>query len=308
MFSGVFRFSDHIEELRQRLKVVAYSFIIIFLILILFPVNPASSIQNPGQYLSLAFLNNTVIASFLHRVVTDILPTPCPVGLPPTPGCWSLIAANGLGEGMEIYFIAAFILTIAFDIPVIAYETYKFIDPALNEKERSLIYPFVLSSSALFVAGLLFGYYVIAKFLIIALAPFLVSTQISFQIDAYSFYAVVFLIVGATGVSFTSPVFVYSLIRLRVLDPELFTKNRVVVWFIIWVVTGLFLTPDGGPLLDIVIFIPIVAMVELAVALGKRSVRGLPPKLKKGGMVCPSCGRSLSKPMLFCENCGKSIA
>ena len=308
MFSGPFPFSEHINELRERLKIVAYTFIVIFVVLIIFPVNPMSSIHNPGQYLSLAFLQNTLVAAFLHRVVAYILPNPCPVGGLPTPGCWSLIAAAGLGEGMEVYFIAALILTITIDLPVIAYETYRFIGPALTEREKKLVYPFVLSSSALFVAGLLFGYFVIARLLIIAQGPFLVAGQISFQIDAYSFYAVVFLIIGATGVSFTSPVFVYTLIRLQILNADLFSRNRVIIWFIIWVITGLFLTPDGGPLLDVVIFIPIVAMVEIAVALGRRSVRGQPPKAKKGGVVCPSCGKPLPRPMLFCEHCGKSVA
>lgn len=256
-------------------------------------------------------------ADFLHRVVLDILPTPCPVGLPPIPGCWQLIAANGIGEGMEIYFVAALILTLALNMPVFAYETYRFIDPALKEKERSMVYPFVLSTSLLFVVGLLFGYFVLAKFLIIALSPFFVATQITYQIDAGAFYYVIFLIIGATGVSFTSPVFVYALIRLRVLSADFFSKNRLVIWFVIWAVTGLFLTPDGGPLLDLVIFIPIVAMVEIAVALGRRSVRGQPtlpkqeassPPKDERKIRCPSCGRVLDRPMLFCNYCEKSIA
>ena len=303
-------FSEHIQELRRRLRVVAVSFLIIFLVLILFPSNPVSSAQNPSQYVNLSFLQNTLIASFLHRVVGDILPNPCPVGVNATapPDCWHLIAATGLGEGMEIYFVAALLFALALDMPIVAYETWKFVDPALNENEKKMIYPFVLSTSALFVVGLLFGYFIIAKFLIIALAPFLVSAQISFQIDAAAFYYVVFLIVGATGVSFTSPVFVYALIRLRVLEANFFSKNRLVIWFVIWIVTGLFLTPDGGPLLDLVVFIPIVAMVELAVALGRRSVRKAPPRPRKGAIVCPSCGRTLPRPMLFCEYCGKSIA
>ena len=307
------RFTEHIEELRSRLKVVAISFLVLLIIVLLFPSNPLHSIQDPGQYLSLKFVQNTVIASFLHRVVADLLPNPCPTGLPPTAGCWDLIASNGIGEGMEIYFVAGLLLTVVLDMPVIAYETYRFIDPALSESERRFVYPFVLSTSLLFVAGILFGYLAIAKFLIVALAPFFVATGVSFQVGASSFYYVVFLIIGATGVSFTSPVFVYSLIRLRVLEADLFSKNRVIIWFIIWVVTGLFLTPDGGPLLDLVIFIPIVAMVEVAVALARRSVRGLPPKpaataAKPPGPVCPSCGRSLPRPMLFCNYCGKSIA
>lgn len=317
MFTDRFPFFEHVNELRRRLKVVALSFLVILFILILFPANPVQAAQNPGQYLNLAFIQNTVIAEFLHRVVYDILPTPCPVGLPAIQGCWQLIAANGIGEGMEIYFVAALILTLALNMPVLAYETYRFIDPALKEKERSMVYPFVLSTSVLFIVGLLFGYFVLAKFLIIALSPFFVASQITYQIDAGAFYYVIFLIIGATGVSFTSPVFVYAVIRLRVLSADFFSKNRLVIWFVIWAVTGLFLTPDGGPLLDLVIFIPIVAMVEIAVALGRRSVRGQPPLPKpetsnvareERKIRCPSCGRVLDRPMLFCNYCGKSIA
>ena len=302
MLPSRFQFTEHIDELRKRLRVVAISFLVILLILIFFPANPLNAIQNPGQYVSLQFLQNTVIAAFLGSVKADLLPAG-----------WTLIAAKGIGEPMEIYFVAAVILTAAIDMPVIAYETYKFIDPALNEKERALIYPFVTSTSVLFVVGLLFGYYALAKFLIIALAPFFVSTQTAFLIDAGAFYYVIFLIIVATAASFTSPVFVYTLIRLRVVSADFFSKNRLIIWFIIWVVTGLFLTPDGGPLLDIIVFIPIVAMVEIAVALGRRSVKDLPPKdqsqtRRGGGIVCPHCSAQLATPMLFCEKCGRSIA
>jgi len=302
LLSSRFQFSEHIEELRKRLRVVAISFLVILLILIFFPANPLNAIHNPGQYVSLQFLENTVIAAFLGRVKADLLPAG-----------WTLLAAKGIGEPMEIYFVAALILTAAIDMPVIAYEAYKFVDPALNEKERALVYPFVASMSILFVVGLLFGYFALAKLLIIALSPFFVSTQTAFLIDAGAFYYVIFLIIVATAASFTSPVFVYTFIRLRVVSADFFSKNRLIIWFIIWVVTGLFLTPDGGPLLDLIVFVPIVAMVEIAVALGRRSVRDLPPKEgaqtnKGGGIVCPHCGTHLATPMLFCERCGKSIA
>ncbi len=297
MFSGRLPFAEHLDELRRRLKVVAYTFLIIFVVVLLFPVNPLSSIQNPGQYIDLTFLEGTVIAAFLHRIVLDLLP--------PT---WHIISGMGIGEPMEIYIMASLLLSVALDMPVIAYEAYRFIDPALTERERGLIYPFVLSATALFIVGALFGYFVIAKYLLVFLGPFYIATGTTPFVDAASFYYIIFLIIGATGVSFTSPVFVYSLIRLRVIDADLFSKNRVVIWFVIWVVTGLFLTPDGGPLLDLVIFIPVVAMMEIAVALGRRSARGQPPRARKGGIVCPSCGRALPRPMLFCEYCGRSVA
>ena len=302
MLPGRFQFWDHIQELRRRLRVVAISFVVILVVLILFPANPLSSIQNPGQYVTLAFIQNTLIAKFLQHIAQDLLPAG-----------WTLLAAKGIGEPMEIYFVAALIVAIAIDMPVIAYETYMFIDPALSQKERGLIYPFVSSASVLFVVGLVFGYFVLAKFLILALAPFFLAAGVTNQIDAAAFYYVIFLIIGATGVSFTSPVFVYSLIRLRVMSADFFSKNRLIIWFVTWVITGLFLTPDGGPLLDLVVFIPIVAMIEIAVALGRRSTRDLPQKgpgipKEGGGIVCPHCGKRLATPMLFCEKCGRSIA
>ena len=301
---------EHLAELRARLKIVFLSYLVILIVLVFFPVDPASSIQNPGQYLNLSFLEHTVIAQFLQNIVHYILPSN-----------WTLIGAQGIGEGMEIYFVAALLFAAVIDMPVIAYETYKFVDPALKPQERKLIYPFVTAASGLFVAGVLFGYFILAKLLVVALAPFYTSAVISFQVDAASFYYVTLLIIGATGISFTAPVFIYSLISLRVLSADLFTKNRVVVWFIIWVVTGLFLTPDGGPLLDLVIFVPIVALVELAVWLGGRSVRSKgggpapasPPAAPTGGppkreVICPSCGRVQNRPGLFCEFCGRGIA
>ena len=301
-FSG---FYEHIDELRSRLKVVFISYIVILAILIFFPANPSASFQDPGQYLNLTFLQNTVVAWFLQNIVSYILPSN-----------WVLIAANGIGEGMEVYFVAAMLLALVIDTPVIAYETYRFVDPGLKEEERNLIYPFIGATSALFAAGILFGFFVLAKFLVIALSPFFVATRTSFQVDAAAFYYVTLLIIGATGVSFTAPVFVYSLIRLRILSADLFSKNRVVVWFIVWVVTGLFLTPDGGPLLDLIIFVPIVTMVEIAVWLGRRSVSGegqppatpQPPGQAGREIRCPTCGRIQSKPVLFCEFCGKGIA
>ena len=299
MFSGRFPFKEHIDELRQRLKIVALSFLVILIVVVLFPANPAYMAKNLGEYLNLNFLSHTVIAAFLGQVHAQLVPKN-----------WVLIAANGIGEPMEVYFVASLIVTVALDMPIIAYETYKFVDPALTDKERKMVYPFVTSSTVLFVVGLLFGYFILAKFLIIALQPFFAATGTSPYVDLAAFYYVVFLIIGATGLSFTAPVFVYTLIRLRVVEPDFFSKNRVIIWFLVWVVTGLFLTPDGGPLLDIVIFVPIVGMIEAAVVLARR---GLGPAQGKpvdtvGGVVCPSCGKPLATKMLFCSSCGKSVA
>lgn len=297
------RFTEHLNELRARLKVVAEVLIVVLIIVVMFPANPVYQVQNLGQYANLQFLEHTVIAYLLQQIVNYVLP----------PG-WGLIAATGLGEGMEVYFIAALLVSVAISMPVIAFETYRFIDPALKPEERKLVYPFVTATSVLFTVGVIFGYLVLAKFLVIALGPFIYSIGIKNPlIDAASFYYVIFLIIGSTGAAFTAPVFIYALISLRVIDAGFFSRNRVVVWFILWVITGLFLTPDGGPLLDLVIFVPIVVLVEGAVWLAGRRVRSSP---KPGtaaasappGLTCKSCGAKVTQGQAFCPKCGKSLS
>jgi len=283
---------EHIADFRSRLKTVFIFFVVILVLVIFFPANPVYQFQHLDQYLNLQFLDNTIISAFLHQVHNYVLP----------PG-WSLIAANGIGESMGIYFVASIILTVVLVMPVIAYETYMFVNPALKEEERKLIYPFVLSTSILFAVGTFFGYFVLAKFLVLFLAPFFQSTSTSFYVDASSFYFVIFLIIGATGVSFTAPVFVYALIRLRVVDPLFFSQNRLLIWFGVWVVTGLILTPDGGPLLDLVIFIPIVTLVEAAVWWGKRGLKQNP---SSDARLCEYCKSKLDPERAFCPNCGRS--
>jgi sec-independent protein translocase protein TatC len=204
-------------------------------------------------------------------------------------------------------------------MPVIAYETYRFIDPALKPEEKQLVYPFVTGTSVLFTVGVLFGYFVLAKFLVLALGPFILSIGIANPlVDAASFYYVIFLVIASTGAAFTAPVFIYSLIRLRVLDADFFSRNRVTIWFVLWVITGLFLTPDGGPLLDLVLFFPIVALVEGAVFLARRSVKPKEPTEEAGEAApveqsaassqrtCKNCGTALAEGQVFCPNCGQA--
>jgi sec-independent protein translocase protein TatC len=287
-------FWEHVEELRSRLKIVAISALVLFIVISLFP-GDNSVFSNPGSYLNGTFLDHTVIAGILHRILQDLLPPK-----------WNLSASTGLGEPLEIYFVASLVFALALDAPIIAYEVYRFIDPALKEKERGLLYPFVSSTSALFLVGMFFGYFFLARVLIYSLGFFFSATGTSHIIDAASFYFVIFLLIFGTGISFTIPVLVYAIIRLGILEASFFSKNRVLIWVATWAVVGLFLTPDGGPLLDVVLFVPIITLLELAVFLAKK--RGPPPGHRHPAEpACAYCGAKRSLLDTFCKNCGRAL-
>jgi sec-independent protein translocase protein TatC len=274
---------EHIDELKHRLKVAFLSFVVLLAILMLAPAQPSKAITFTGTYVPF-------VAFFLARVKLDLLPAG-----------WTLIASN-LSEPLMVYLLASVILAALFNGPIFAYETMKFIAPALTEKEKGLLYPFVAASSALFVVGVLFGYFLLAKFLFIALAPFFITSQAQPLIDVSNFYFIVFLVIGMSGVAFTSPVYVFALIRFRVFSPQTFRKNRVIIWVVVYIATAI-ITPDGGPILDILLFIPIITLLELAVFLGGRSIKDLEPKADADK--CKYCGAKLGRAT-FCPNCGRS--
>ena len=292
--SDGFKIGDHLADLRRRLKVIFISLVVIIIIVFLLPLNPS-------QLLSLnAVYYTTPVSVFLQYVVGYTLPAG-----------WELIPLT-VSAPLEILLIAAAVLGLAVDMPVITYEVYKFVDPALKPEERRMAYPVIASTTALFIVGLAFGYFLLAKFVFIAMAPFYSAVGISppYLIQATDFYTIVFLSVVFSGLAFTTPVFVYLLIRFGILPPDLFTKNRVWIWVITYIVTAV-ITPDGGPVLDVILFVPVIFLLEVGVFLGRRSLRGTDRAASsetKGGIVCPFCGATLDRPALFCPKCGKSIA
>jgi len=249
------------------------------------PAEPSKALTLTGTYVPF-------VAFFLARVKLDLLPAG-----------WTLIA-NNLSEPLEVYIVASVILAAAFNSPIFAYETMKFVSPALTDKEKGLLYPFVISSSSLFVVGLLFGYFLLARFLFIALAPFFVTAQATPFIDVANFYSIIFLVIGMSGIAFTTPVYVFMLVRFRVFSPQAYRHSRVIIWVIVYIATAI-ITPDGGPVLDLILFVPIIVMLEIAVWLGGRSIRNEkpPPAPEK----CKYCGANLGGAT-FCPSCGRAAA
>lgn len=256
---------EHLSELRRRFKISFLSFIVILVSLLLIPADPY-------QFLTQGYLAfEPIITFFISRVKLNLLP----------PG-WHFIVVS-INEPLEIYIVASILFAVIFNSPLFAYEIIQFISPGLNDREKRLVYPFVLSIGGLFAVGSLFGYFFLAKFLLAALAPFFEIAGVwPPTIDAANFYFIVFLTIAMTGIAFTVPVYVYTLIRFGVVKATAFTKNRIVVWAITYIICAV-VTPDGGPLLDVLLFLPIITLLELAVFIGARSRAGIEKRESKEG-------------------------
>ena len=282
---------DHLNELSVRLRWVFYSLIATTVFFMVFPAN-ASFLQNP-----LAFYD-PVIALVLKQVVRDVLPPAV-----------TLIAGE-ITAPLEIYLVGSFILGVAASTPIIAYEIYRYVDPALYPKERGAIFPFIGSFTALFLIGAVFGYKILAPFTVWAMIPFFTIAGATPFIYALDFYNLVFVTTLATGFAFTIPVFFVLLVKFGILKTSYVTTRRRYIYAAMYVITAV-ITPDGGPLADIALFVPMVVLLELAVLFGKRYEKNRseafsPTPEKPAYTKCKFCGALQTSPSSFCPSCGKS--
>jgi Sec-independent protein secretion pathway component TatC len=280
---------EHITELSQRAKVWIYSFVASTLLYLLIP-SDLSFLQNPFQSY------HPLITTILLEIKIWLLP----------PG-YTLIGGT-VTTPLEIILVAAAVFGFGTSIPVLAYEAHKFIDPAIKPGEKQSVYPFVTAFSVLWLVGAAFAFFVLLPFVFYFSLPFFRFLGISPFIYADQFYNLIFFVIVASGFAFTIPVFFVLLVKLHVLGTKMLTKNRKYVWAVTLILTAI-ASPDGGPLADIALFVPIIILLEGSIWFAKRYEKG-----GEGGeptsttiqTACKYCGGDMDSSGVFCSLCGKA--
>lgn len=174
---------------------------------------------------------------------------------------FSLDPVEGFGTRLRIGFYGGIVLA----LPVLLWQIWKFVVPALHKNEKRYALGFVLSSVALFVAGGFIAFTTLERAL-----EFLISwagddVDPSFQVQAY--VRLVTLMVVAFGVGFTIPVMLVFLQLLGVLTPQVLLG----AWR--YAIVGVFLvaaaiTPSGDPISLMALSVPLVVLYFLAILIG----------------------------------------
>jgi sec-independent protein translocase protein TatC len=158
-------------------------------------------------------------------------------------------------------------------LPVILYQAYAFILPALTDRERRVIVPFLMGVPLLFVAGVVFGYFVVLP----AATKFLLNfndDQFNIQIRARDYYSFFTLTLGVMGLIFQLPLGILAVTRLGIVTPEQLGHNRRYAYLIIAVVA--MLLPGTDPVSMLLEMVPLVVLFEASLLLA-RAV-GRPPE------------------------------
>jgi sec-independent protein translocase protein TatC len=226
---GRMTFLEHLDELRRRITHAVAALLV-------------------GFVISFAFINQ-VFAFVYLRLAKDV------------PG--GKLIFTEPGEAFFLWMKIAALTGVLIASPYIMWQVWLFIAPGLYAKEKRLAIPFVISSSALFVAGAAFSHYVVFP----AAWKFFASFSNDFMEfmprvePVFSLYVKLML---GLGLVFQMPVLMFVLARLGIVSARFLLKNTKYAILLIFIAAAI-ITPDGNPVNQVLVGAPMVGLYFIGI-------------------------------------------
>ena len=154
--------------------------------------------------------------------------------------------------------------------PVIFYEFWRFVKPALYDKEKRHAGGAVFYTSVLFMMGVLFGYFLIVPLSIHFLGTYNVSDNVSNTINLKSYISSVTSISLAAGIVFLLPIFSYFLSKVGLITPKFMKTYRKHAYVIMLLLSAVITPPDIFS--QIMVCFPLVFLYEIGIMISRRVV------------------------------------
>lgn len=169
------------------------------------------------------------------------------------------------GDAFSIVLNAAVVLGIVIALPIILYQIWAFVSPALHRNEKKVVVPLFFFATFLFLAGVALAFFVVL--------PLAVSWLMGFQtqaltpmITASDYFSFATSMSLAFGLCFELPIVILALAMLGIVTPQLLNKYRRHA-LVICAIVGAFLTPGDLVWTTMAMAIPLYLLFELSVGL-----------------------------------------
>jgi sec-independent protein translocase protein TatC len=199
----------------------------------------------------LAVAATFVVAFVFHEQLIEWLREP----LPDDKQLITLGVTEPFTTSVKVSFYAA----LALSLPVLLWQTWAFLAPAMDEATQRVLAVFVVIASGLFAAGLAFGYFVVMPKAIEFLTAY-DDELYDIQVRASYYFSFVAVMLLAIAFFFELPIFILALVRLGVVTSAQLRRNRrfLVVGAVILAV----LLPTVDPVSLVLEIVPLLLLLE----------------------------------------------
>ena len=170
-------------------------------------------------------------------------------------------------ESTAVFFKVTIVIGVVIAMPVLVYQLFLFVAPGLESREKRYIFIGTPLAALSFAAGVLFAAYVLLPAALPFLTGFLsdIVTQ-EYSIDYYISFVSNILVWA--GVVFETPLVMYFLAKLGVVDHQGFAKARRLV--VIGAAAGAaVITPTTDPFNMLLVMVPFMLLYELGILLAR---------------------------------------
>lgn len=170
-------------------------------------------------------------------------------------------------ENFVTYFKVALFSGAALAMPVFVYQLVRFVAPALTGDETRYLRLLLPGVALFFFTGVAFSWFVTLPFA----ARYLVNFGGDFataQIRISNFVNFVILVLMAMGIAFQTPIIIYFLAKIRVVNTRMLTSYRKFAILGIFIIAAI-ITPTPDPLNQSLVAIPMIILYELGILLSR---------------------------------------
>lgn len=172
----------------------------------------------------------------------------------------------GVGEPFWTTLTVVAYFALMFSLPILIYEAYAFVIPALKPSERQAAVPVMMVAPFLFVIGVVFAYFIVLPPAIHFLQGYN-SKQFDVLVQAKSYYTFEILTMLGIGLVFQLPLGLLGLQRIGVITGQTLTKNWRYCTVIIAVIAATL--PGADPVTTGLEMLPLILLYLLSIVLLK---------------------------------------
>lgn len=252
-------FWEHLEELRRRIIISAIA-IAVFTVLSLSFSKPIEKVIK----FPLGTSMNTLIANAIDAVggsegsILGFFALALRSG---TSSVDAILMKVGPLEGIMAYLKLGITTGILLSLPILIYQIWAFVFPALNREERRFAIPLFLIIVVFFIFGAAFAYFIVTPVVLQFSAQLLPELPNMWDLEKYINF-ITRLILGF-GIAFELPIVMAFLSRIGVIDAQGFREKQSYALLGICVMSALLTPADPGSML--LMAIPLFVLYQLGI-------------------------------------------
>ena len=149
-------------------------------------------------------------------------------------------------QPLELFFTrlkVGFFLALCLSFPYVTFQIWKFVSPALFQKEQYYLKRFVVLSSSLFIIGACLGVFVVFP-AVLSFAVKMSSPGITPMISVANFVGLAVILMLGFGLVFQLPIFVYVLASTGLVKIQTMKRLRPIIIICVFVISAILTPPD----------------------------------------------------------------